>query len=138
MKSALLHNQEPGRICQIVDAGSEFPVHPNFSWVSVPDDTTETDKWDVENETVIKYNLLEDPVFISQGYKLARGIAYGTIGDQLDMLYKEIVATGSIAADGPWATHIANVKGTIPKDDPAAVVAWNEAYVQQSSGNGQP
>ena len=106
--------------------------------MSVPDDTTETDKWDVENETVIKYNLLEDPVFISQGYKLARGIAYGTIGDQLDMLYKEIVATGSIAADGPWATHIANVKGTIPKDDPAAVVAWNEAYVQQSSGNGQP
>ena len=114
MKSALLHNQEPGRICQIVDAGSEFPVHPNFSWVSVPDDTTETDKWDVENETVIKYNLLEEPVFISQGYKLARGIAYGTIGDQLDMLWHAI-DTNSLNKTSDFYTAIKAVKDAYPK-----------------------
>jgi hypothetical protein len=47
------------------------------------------------------------------------------------MLYKEILATGAISNTGPWATHITTVKESIPKDDPAAVLAWN----QQKYGN---
>jgi len=42
----------------------------------------------------------------------------------LDMLYKEILANGTISASGPWATHIATVKSQIPKDDPAAVLTY--------------
>lgn len=138
MKKALLHDSEPGRICQVVNPGDEFEVHPSFRWVDVPDDTTESDRWDLDNETVIKYNLLDDPHFVEHGYKVARGIAYGSFGDQLDMIYKEIKANGSLSIDGAWVSHIDSVKATIPKDDPAAVMAWNQAYVEQMNGGGQP
>ena len=129
MKRALLHVNEPGRICQVVDQVDQFEVHPDFSWVDVPDDTTEADRWDVSNNCVIKYDVTQDPIFVATGYKVARGIGYGSVGDQLDMLYKEIQVTGTISADGPWAMHIASVKAAIPKDDPQAVHEWNQAWV---------
>jgi hypothetical protein len=127
MKRALLHSLEPGRICDIVNPGSEFEVHANFSWIDVPDDTTFADRWDPETNTVIKFTPLADPAFVTNGYKVARTIAYGSVGDQLDLLYKEIQATGTISATGTWAQHIANVKQAIPKNDPAAVLAWYDA-----------
>ena len=39
---------------------------------------------------------------------------YGTFGDQLDMLYKDIVA-GALTTSGTWATHIKAVKDANPK-----------------------
>jgi hypothetical protein len=138
MKRALIHSEEPGRICDIVEPGSEFEVHPNFSWIDVPDDTTNADRYNVDTGEIIKYNILEDPVFVEHGYAVARGIAYGSLGDQLDMIYKEIQATGTISADGPWSTHIQSVKASIPKDDPAAVLAWNIEYSQRMNGNTSP
>ena len=39
---------------------------------------------------------------------------YGTFGDQLDMLYKDIVA-GTLTTSGTWATHIKAVKDANPK-----------------------
>ena len=39
---------------------------------------------------------------------------YASIGDQLDMLYKDIVA-GTVTASGTWATHIKAVKDANPK-----------------------
>ena len=39
---------------------------------------------------------------------------YASIGDQLDMLYKDIVA-GKLDTTGTWATHIKNVKDSNPK-----------------------
>ncbi len=39
---------------------------------------------------------------------------YASIGDQLDMLYKDIVA-GKLDATGTWATHIKAVKDANPK-----------------------
>ena len=39
---------------------------------------------------------------------------YASIGDQLDMLYKDIVA-GTITTSGTWATHIKAVKEEHPK-----------------------
>ena len=135
MKRALLHSLEPGRICDIVDPGAEFEVHNNFSWIDVPDDTTTADTWNPETNTVVKYSVLNDPIFIEHGWKVARGIAYGNPGDQLDMIFKEIQDTGTVSATGPWATHIATVKATLPKDNPAAIAAWNEALVSRNSGN---
>ena len=122
MKSALLHDLEPGRICDIVDIGNEFEVASSFSWVTVPDDTTVHDTY-VEGR-VIKFDIINDTGFVEHGYKVARAIGYKSIGDQLDMLYKEIQATGTISNTGPWSTHIASIKAAIPKDDPAAVLAW--------------
>tara|TARA_R100000353_G_C6486974_1_gene190679 strand:- start:59 stop:394 length:336 start_codon:yes stop_codon:yes gene_type:complete len=39
---------------------------------------------------------------------------YASIGDQLDMLYADLVA-GKLDATGTWATHIKNVKDKNPK-----------------------
>ena len=51
-------------------------------------------------------------------YKTDRTIngstVYSEIGDQLDMLYKDIVA-GKLDTTGTWATHIKSVKDANPK-----------------------
>ena len=39
---------------------------------------------------------------------------YASFGDQLDMLYKDIVA-GKLDTTGTWAIHIKNVKDSNPK-----------------------
>ncbi len=39
---------------------------------------------------------------------------YASLGDQLDMLYKDIVA-GTVTTSGTWATHIKAVKDANPK-----------------------
>ena len=39
---------------------------------------------------------------------------YAAFGDQLDMLYKDIVA-GTVTTSGTWATHIKAVKDANPK-----------------------
>ena len=39
---------------------------------------------------------------------------YASIGDQLDMLYKDIVA-GTVTTSGTWAKHIKAVKDANPK-----------------------
>ena len=39
---------------------------------------------------------------------------YASLGDQLDMLYKDIVA-GKLDTTGTWASHIKNVKDSNPK-----------------------
>jgi len=127
MLRALIHNQEPGRICDLVQPGNEFEVHSNFTWIDVPDDTTTTDKYNEADGTIIKYDLASDPIFAENAYKLARGIEYKSPGEQLDMLFHELTTTGMISSTGTWATHIATVKENVPKDDPAAVLAWNKA-----------
>lgn len=56
------------------------------------------------------------------GYRELRRLAYGSIGDQLDMLYKELdllyiqlAAAGVDLNPGPFYTHIQQVKTKIPK-----------------------
>ena len=43
-----------------------------------------------------------------------RRLAYGSTGDQLDMLYKDLVA-GKVDATGEWAKAIKKVKDDNPK-----------------------
>ena len=128
MLKALLHTQEPGRICEVVEAGNEFEVHENFQWVDVPDGTTSLDKWDVDNNVVIKFDPIAVPGFAENAYRVARAIAYKSHGEQLDMLFHELTANGSITTDGAWYKHIQSVKQDIPKDDPQKVHEWNIAY----------
>jgi hypothetical protein len=136
MKRALLHSTEPGRICEVVEIGQEFEVHDNFTWVDVPDDTTTSDKY--QDGSVIKFDPVAVPGFAEHAYKVARGIGYGSIGDQLDMLFKEVAATGTISNTGAWFNHVSSIKTQIPKDDPYAVQAWNERYWESISGNSSP
>ena len=47
-------------------------------------------------------------------YQDSRKRAYEEIGEQLDLLYKDLVA-GKLDATGDWAKHIAKVKTDNPK-----------------------
>jgi len=133
----LINTTEPGRICEIVEAGSEFEVHESFRWIDLPDGTTTADTVN-DDGTITKFDITKQPGFAENAYKVARGIGYGSMGDQLDMLFKEIQSTGTISNTGPWATHIASVKAAIPKDDPYAVHEWNMQYWQSMQGNVAP
>lgn len=132
---ALLHITEPGRICEIRPIGEEFEVHPEFIWVDVPDGTTTSDTYNQETGEITKFDITALPGFAENAYKVARTIAYTDIGNQLDMLFKEVQATGTISNSGPWATHIAGVKAAIPKDNPQAVHEWNIQYWESIQGN---
>lgn len=132
MKKALINSLEPGRVCDVVDAGNEFEAADTFTWIDCPDDTISSHTYDAVTGTFTPFNILAMPGFAENAYKVARTIAYTEIGNQLDMLYKEIQATGTISNTGPWATHISSVKATIPKDDPEAVLAWNIAQAQKT------
>jgi len=125
MKRALLHSAEIGRVCEVVEIGQEFEVSADFSWIDCPDDIISSHTYDPTTETFKAFDILTMPGFAENAYKVARAIAYTDVGNQLDMLYKEITSNGSISVDGPWMTHITEVKSNIPKDDPAAVLAWN-------------
>ncbi len=121
MKRALISKLENFRICDIKEAGYEFETTEDFFWTDVPDDTTTADSYNNEDGTIIKFNPIEQPGFAENAYKVARAIAYKSVGEQMDMMFKELAQTGSISPDGPWATHVASVKAMIPKDDPQAV-----------------
>lgn len=45
----------------------------------------------------------------------ARIEGYGKIGDQLDLLFKEVRDTGTISQDGAWFKRIQAVKESNPK-----------------------
>jgi len=135
MKRALLNSLEPGRICEVVEIGKEFEVASSLTWIDCPDDTTTLHTYIESTGEFKPFDFLQMPGFISEGYKVARQIAYTSVGNQLDMLFKELQQTGTISSDGPWATHVAEVKATIPKDDPAAVLAWNIQHAQSLMGN---
>lgn len=65
---------------------------------------------EAESERVITQN-------IANLYQRERRREYPSIGDQLDMIFHEIKANGSISADGVWATAIQEVKDLVPKPD---------------------
>lgn len=128
MKKALISNIEIGRVCEVVEVGSEFDTTSDFYWVDCPDDVVTSHKYDSVTKEFIPFDPLSIPGFAEEGYRVARTIAYKSVGEQMDMMFKELAATGTISPDGPWATHVAAVKALIPKDDPVAVMEWNKQH----------
>ncbi len=126
MKKALISNLEKGRVCDVVASGSEFEVSSDFIWIDCPDDTTSQHTYNLSTNEFKAFDILIMPGFAENAYIVARGIGYTSVGNQLDMLYKELQATGTISVEGPWANHITAIKTAIPKNDPAAVLAWNQ------------
>ena len=118
MKKALMG--QFGYVQQIVDPGEDFEIYngpdATIQWVDAPDEIQLdwTLEWSPLQQKMI---WVERPAPYTDPM-MARKIAYGEVGDQLDMIYKEVLANGSISADGPWASHIAAVKSSY--DKPAA------------------
>lgn len=130
MKRALISKIENYRICEIKDPGQEFEVTDDFFWTDVPDDTEHVDVYN-QDGSITKFDPVAQPGFAENAYKVARAIAYKSVGEQMDMMFKELATTGTISPDGPWATHIATVKAEIPKDDPRAVYEYVQADFQR-------
>lgn len=113
MKKALV--TIPGYVSQIVDPGEDFEIYEGpdaaFVWVDAPDDITVD--WTLEYSPsagtmvwVKRTKAYTDP-------EVARKVAYGDIGAQLDMQYKDSLDGGT-----RWVDHIAAVKASIPKPTP--------------------
>ena len=75
-------------------------------------------KIEVEQSKIDDARTTLDAEAAANKYKTDRttdgSIKYASFGDQLDMLYKDIVA-GKLDTTGTWATHIKAVKDANPK-----------------------
>lgn len=116
MKRALIDSTN-NRVVQVAEA--DFEVHGALFWVDCPDDCGTYYIYDPENLT------FEDPHAHSKDefgnpvepFSMQRMRAYPGIGDQLDLLFKEIRDTGTISSNGAWFKSIEAVKLAVPKPD---------------------
>jgi hypothetical protein len=119
MKKALLAYQ--GWVQQIVDPGQDYEIYEGpdatIAWVNAPDNITLdwTLEWSPSQQQMIWVE--RDAPFTDNS--VARKVAYGDVGAQLDMIYHELSETGSISPSGDWYQHITTVKSAIPKPPPA-------------------
>lgn len=121
---ALISTLENDRIAEVREDSEIFDVYKTFKWIDCPSECTTMWTYNSANNEFIP-NQKYDEHFVKEGYKLARVIAYKNVGEQLDMLYRELKEKGSIDVNGEWFTHIETVKASIPKDNPDAVLEWN-------------
>lgn len=112
MKKALMSAE--GYIHQIVNAGEEFDIYngpdATIQWVDAPDDVTED--WTLEYSPSNKQMVWIKRERPFQDPEVARKVAYGDVGEQLDMLYKDLLDGGN-----RFTEHITNVKNAIPKPE---------------------
>ena len=117
-----------GWVQQIVEPGEDYEIYngpdATIQWVDAPDEITLdwTLEWSPSAQTMVWVE--RDGPFTDNS--VARSVAYGQIGAQLDMLYHELTETGSISPDGPWAQHITNVKTLIEKPAPQIPMTMEE------------
>jgi hypothetical protein len=118
MKRVLLAGDE--HIHEIVDSvDDQFEVHSAMQWVDAPDDITDRHTWTITDGVVV----FIDPTPMETNYILARGIGFGSIGDQLDSIYHHLAGGGTLDTNSPWYQHITAIKTEFPKDDQAAINA---------------
>lgn len=132
MKKALVGVE--GYIHQVVEPGEDFEIYngpdATMQWVDAPDNCT--DWWTLEySPSQAQMVWVErDSAYTDPG--VARKVAYGDIGEQLDMMYKDQVDGGT-----RWKDHIANVKATLPSpvDQPEPMT---EAEMRDYAENQEP
>lgn len=104
MAKVAIVNRQTGFITDICDEADKFEIYEGldaqFKWCEVPDDCTYEHV--MVNGVVIHHSERED---LRVAATIARQVAYGDIGAQLDMQYKDALDGGT-----RWADHIAKVK----------------------------
>jgi hypothetical protein len=116
MKKALIE-QLTNKVIQAENIGDHFEVHPNLMWIDCPDEVEAA--WDYDPDT----NTFSDPHAHTKDefgrprepWIMQRMRSYPPIGDQLDMIHKEIAANGTISKDGVWFNTLLQVKNSTPK-----------------------
>jgi len=77
--------------------------------------------WDVDglakpsDDQVASYDSAGDTAITLRDLRYKRKTEYGDIGEQLDLLYKDLIA-GKVDATGEWAKKIKAVKDSNPKE----------------------
>jgi hypothetical protein len=98
-----------GLVSDVVEPGGEFPVYngPNspIRWVTCEVDSIDSTWMLIDGQWIAPNQRYEN------GQNLKRQIAYGDVGEQLDMMYKDMVDGGT-----RWKDHVANVKATIESE----------------------
>lgn len=99
-------NGETGQLTDICDEEDKFEIYEGadstLRWCEVPDDTTYGHY--MVNGVVIHHTETED---LRETRNVERELAYGSLGEQLDMQYRD-----AINGTTEWKDHIANVKAT--------------------------
>lgn len=102
-----------GTIMEIVDPGQEYEIYAGEG---------ATSKWvDCSNDSVTLDWIMKDGAFVERNappvnYTVRRQVAYGSIGEQLDMQYRD-----AVNGTTEWKDHIAAVKAANapPSEQPA-------------------
>lgn len=118
MKKALVGYQ--GWVSEIRNPGEEYEIYEgpgaSMMWVNAPDEITLdwTLEWSPGQQTMIWVE--RDGPFSDNS--VARKVAYGDIGAQLDMIYHELETSGTISREGQWFQHVSAVKSMIDPPPP--------------------
>lgn len=118
MKKALVVYQ--GWVQQIVEPGLDYEIYEGpdatIVWVDAPDEITLD--WTLEYSPSQGKMIWIEREGGFTDLAIARKVAYGEVGAQLDMLYHELKDSGTISTEGDWYQHINTVKSVIPKPPP--------------------
>tara|TARA_B000000557_G_scaffold264757_1_gene271529 strand:+ start:3914 stop:4342 length:429 start_codon:yes stop_codon:yes gene_type:complete len=102
-------SRDTGALSDIVDEADKFEIYEgadsNMKWCEVPDDATFDHQ--MINGVLVDHHDNED---LREEAVVDRIIAYGDVGEQLDMQYKDSLDGGT-----RWKDHVANVKATVTK-----------------------
>jgi hypothetical protein len=124
MAKVAIVNRDTGFITDICDEADKFEIYEGldaqFKWCEVPDDCTY--EHIMINGEVIHRSERED---LRVPATIARQVAYGDIGAQLDMQYKDSLDGGT-----RWADHIAKVKSENPSPSSIPPFVPNPKHTQ--------
>ena len=101
-----------GTIMEIVDPGQEYDIYEGenatMKWVDCSNDSVDLN-WIMKNGAFVERTA--PPV----DYGMRRRVAYGDIGDQLDMMYRD-----AVNGTTEWKDHVAAVKSAnaAPSEQP--------------------
>jgi len=118
MKRALIE-RDTDRVVQIVNPGEEFDVHEGgLYWADCPDETQTFFKKLEDGTYEDPHAHMRDEFGNTvEPWIMQRMRAYAPLGEQMDMIYREIKEKGQITVDGPWFNHITEAKAATPKPE---------------------
>jgi|TARA_B100000902_G_scaffold171821_1_gene166084 hypothetical protein len=124
-----LVNRENGGLSDICDEADKFEVYEgadaSMKWCEVPDGTT-YDHF-MCNGVVINHKENED---LREEAVVERIIAYGDVGEQLDMQYRD-----ALNGTTEWKDHVANVKATVTNPSSISAFVQDNKKIQLEGRN---
>ena len=113
-----------GQLTDIVDEADKFEIYEGadagLKWCEVPDDTTY--EHTMINGVVVHRSDCEDA---REQATVDREEAYGPVGEQMDMMYRD-----ALNGTSEWKDHVANVKASTTKPSTIPEFSPDEKKIQ--------